>query len=581
MKNKRLITILGAAALVVIGVVLYLIFHRPDLSGSIVVPFIAHQKPAIDPHLPGPTPLSDKLDEVQFDGLFDLSANPSGVVYLDGLGELVGVDQDNVVTVRLKPDRKWSDSYQITAKDDQYTIAKSRDHFFTAADLQFTIRRIMTLGSLSPDYILLIQAMESPGFEGPDGGGVIRFKFRQNRIWKEADIKESLSFKILPDGSAMNALNYAVGTAAYMPLPPKEGVSNYFRTPDGGAAIGALNLAPFIDNSTYTTELRNGAINVLLESPFGALSPILTDSRKFFTKSNISTTMFAVLFNAGRLSRDQRTQLRRLLDSRLIADRFFNVGTPQQRHIQDYKGNRDNYADYVNRSVFPTSSYYIEEKIVEPSPAGDNAPPDLSLLPDTVRIRACTNFGFREEYSELADILNDPAVTKGKVKVTIVGNEEIQRGNYDAVVVAFTGYRSNFLFDLYDIFLRQPDLATYRINLEVTEDAKGMPMVSPGSFRRGNNFFSLDAGADSPDRADVNQFLQYVYGFMSTRNIGDKQEYARRIDQLEHGLSLGAWLFSVPSLAYFSTQLDSTSISLYGVASQLSTIRQWREAPER
>jgi len=52
-------------------------------------------------------------------------------------------------------------------------------------------------------------------------------------------------------------------------------------------------------------------------------------------------------------------------------------------------------------------------------------------------------------------------------------------------------------------------------------------------------------------------------------------------DQLEHGLSLGAWLFSVPSLAYFSTQLDSTSISLYGVASQLSTIKQWQETPDR
>jgi hypothetical protein len=232
MKNKRLVIILGAVGLVVVGVVLYLIFHRPDLSGSIVLPFIAHQKPAIDPHLPGPTPLSDKLDEVQFDGLFDLSANPSGIVYQDGLGELVGVDQDNVVTVRLKPNKRWSDSYQITAKDDKYTIAKSRDHFFSAADLQFTIRRIMTLGSLSPDYILLIQAMESPGFEGPDNRGEIRFRFRQNRIWKEADIKESLSFKILPDGSAMNALNYTVGTAAYMPLPPKEGVSNYFKTPD-------------------------------------------------------------------------------------------------------------------------------------------------------------------------------------------------------------------------------------------------------------------------------------------------------------------------------------------------------------
>jgi hypothetical protein len=579
MKNKRLIIILGAVGVVAVGVVLYLIFHRPDLSGSIVLPYIAHQKPAIDPHLPGPTPLSDKLDEVQFDGLFDLSANPSGIIYLDGLGELVGVDQDNVVTVRLKQNKRWGDSYQITAKDDQYTIAKSRDHFFSAADLQFTIRRIMTLGSLSPDYILLIQAMESPGFEGPDAQGQIRFRFRQNRIWKDADIKESLSFKIIPEGSAMNALNYTVGTAAYMPLPPKEGVSNYFKTPDGGAAIPNVVLAPFIDNSTYTTELRNGSINTLLESPFGALSPILTDSRKFFTKSNISTAMFAVLFNTERLSRDQRLQLRRLLDSRRIADRFFNVGTPQQRHIRDYKGNQDNYADYVNHSVFPASSYYIDEKIVEP--ARDDAPPDLSLLPDTVRIKACGNYGFREEYSELADILNDPALTRGKVKVTIVGNEDIQRQNYDAVIVAFTGYRSNFLFDLYDIFLRQPDLMTYRINLEVAENTRGAQIASPGSFRKEGNFFGLDAGADTPDRADVNQFLQYVYGFMSTRNIGDKQEYARRIDQLEHGLSLGSWLFSVPSLAYFSTQLDSTSISLYGVASQLSTIKQWRETPDR
>ncbi|HUI08785.1 MAG TPA: hypothetical protein VL221_00585 [Bacteroidota bacterium] len=579
MKNTRLVIILGAAGVVVIGVVLYLIFHRPDLSGSIVIPYIAHQKPAIDPHLPGPTPLSDKLDEVQFDGLFDLSANPSGVVYRDGLGELVGVDQDNVVTVHLKQNKRWSDSYQIVAKDDQYTITSGRDHFFSAADLQFTIRRIMTLGSLSPDYILLIQAMESPGFEGPDDKGNIRFRFRQNRIWKEADIKESLSFKIIPDGSAMNALNYTVGTAAYMPLPPKDGVSNYARTPDGGATIPSVVLAPFIDNSTYTTELRNNSINVLLETPHGALSPILADGRKFFTKSNISTVMFAVLFNTSRLSRDARVQVRRLLESRTIADRFFNVGTPQQRHIVDYKGNRDNYADYVNRSVFPSSSYYIDEKVVEPVP--DDAPPDMSLLPDTVRIKACANYGFREEYSDLVDILNDPQVTRGKVKATVVGNDEIQRTNYDAVLVAFSGYRSNFLFDLYDIVLRQPDLQTYRINLETSEDAKGVQTVSPSSLRSGNNFFSLDASAETPDRADVNQFLQYVYGFMSTRNIGDKQEYARRIDGLEHGLCLGAWLFSVPSLAYFSTQFDSTSISLYGVASQLSTIGQWRESPER
>ncbi|HUI63908.1 MAG TPA: hypothetical protein VL126_03625, partial [Bacteroidota bacterium] len=214
--TKKQIYIISAAGVVVVGVVLYLIFRRPDLSGNIVIPYIAHQKPVIDPHLPGPTPLSDKLDEVQFDGLFNLSANPSGIVYEDGLGELIGVDQQNIVTVKLKPEKRWHDSYQIAAKDDKYTISKLRDHFFTAADLQFTIRRIMTLGSLSPDYILLIQAMDAPGFEGPNERGEIRFRFRESRIWKDADIKETLSFKILPDGSPMNALNYMVGTAPYL-----------------------------------------------------------------------------------------------------------------------------------------------------------------------------------------------------------------------------------------------------------------------------------------------------------------------------------------------------------------------------
>jgi hypothetical protein len=577
--KRKLIYILGGFGVVVIAVVLYLLLHRPDLTGSIVLPYIAHQKPVVDPHLPGPTALSDKLDEVQFEGIFNLSANPSGIVYEDGLGELVGVDQDNIVTVRLKPNKKWHDSYQVTAKDDEYTISRSRDHLFSAADLQFTIRRIMTLGSLSPDYILLIQAMEAPGFEGPNDRGEIQFRFRSNRIWKEADIKETLSFKILPDGSPLNALNYTNGTAPYLALPPKEGVSNYFRTPDGGATIPYVQLASFIDNSTYTTEMRNGSINVLLESPYGAVSPILSDGQKFFSKSNISTTMFAVLFNTQRLTREQRTELKKLIDPRLIEERFFKVGTPQQRHIKDYKGNVDNYADYLNHSVFPNSSYYIEEKVVEP--VSDATPANLALLPDTVRIKACTNFGFREEYADLIDILNDPSVTRGRVKVTAVGNEDIQRGDYDAVLVAFTGYRSNFLLDLYDVFLRYPDFQTYRIALETTKDNAGLEKAAPESFRKGANFFNLDAVAESPDKTDISLFLEYLYGFMSTRNIGDKQEYARRIDQLEHSLGLGAWLFSVPSLAYFSSQFDSTSIDLYGVASQLSTIKRWREAPER
>jgi hypothetical protein len=112
-----------------------------------------------------------------------------------------------------------------------------------------------------------------------------------------------------------------------------------------------------------------------------------------------------------------------------------------------------------------------------------------------------------------------------------------------------------------------------------TLNEKGELVVSPGSFSQGTNFCNLNAVADSPDKADIALFLEYLYGFMSTRNIGDKQEYARRIDQLEHNMSLGAWLFSLPSLAYFSTQFDASSIDLYGVASQLSTIKRWREAP--
>jgi hypothetical protein len=576
--SRRNLIIAVSVGVVVVGAVLYFLLRRPDLSGNIILPFVAHQKPAIDPHLPGSTPLSDKLDEVEFDGLFNLAANPSGIIYEDGLGELMGVDQDNVVTVRLKTGKRWHDSYSVTSKDELYTIARTRDHYFGPADLQFTIHRIMSLGTLSPDHILITQAMESPGFEGPDEKGVIRFQFRQNRIWKDADIKEVLSFKILPDGSPMNALTYTTGTAAYMALPPKEGVANYLKSPDGIAVIPSVKLSPFIDNSTYTTELRNGTINVLLETPYGALSPILTDSKDYFTKSNISTAFFAILFNAQRLQRGQRQAVRSLFDNRSIADRFFKVGTPQQRHIQDYKGNRDNYADYLNYSIFPSSSYYIEEKVVEPShDAGDVNP---AGLPDTIRVKACTNFGFREEYEDLIAILNDPTVTRGKLKVLAVGNDEIQRGDYDALLIAFSGYRSNFLFDLYDIFLRQPDLQAYRINLETQRDQNGMESIDPKSFHATGNFFRLDASADSPDRQDINLLLQYIYGFMSTRNIGDKQEYARRIDQLEHGLCLGAWQFSLPSLAYFSTQFDSTSIDLYGVASQLSTIKKWRENPD-
>jgi hypothetical protein len=162
------------------------------------------------------------------------------------------------------------------------------------------------------------------------------------------------------------------------------------------------------------------------------------------------------------------------------------------------------------------------------------------------------------------------------MKVLAVSNDDIKRGDYDALLVAVTGYRSNFLFDLYNILLREPDMETYRINLVTEPDAQGNPMIAPSSFTADKNFFRLDSRS-SAEADDVSKLLQYMYGFMSTRQIGDKQEYARRIDEIEQQMCLGAWLFSVPSLAYFSTQFDNTSIDLYGVASQLSTIRKWRE----
>ncbi len=571
--QKKSAIIIAVVVLIIGGGLIYF-FSRPDLSDEIVIPYISHQKPAIDPHLPGSTSLSDKLDEVQFDGLFNLVANPSGVVYEDGLGEFIELDKNNVVTIRLKTDKKWHDSWQVNANDDKYTIAKATDHFFSAADLNFTLKRIQSLGSLSPDYILVSQALPTMGFDGPNERNEIRLQFRSERIWKEADIKEVLSFKVLPANSDMNALNYRIGTAAYLSLPPKDGVSNYYKHPEGIASIANVVLAPFIDNSTYSTELKNSKINVLLETPFGSLSPILEDTSDYFNKSNISNTFFALLFNVQRLNRDQRREVKKLINSRMIVERFFKVNTQQVRHVADYKGNRDNFYDYVNHSIFPSSSYYVEEKIVEP--AEDTTPLNLSILPDTLRIKASVNHGFREEYSELIDILNDPSVTKGKVKVLAVTNDDIKRGDYDAVLVAVSGYRSNFLFDLYNIFLREPDLETYKINLLTEPDAKGNLTVNLNSFQADKNFFHLDS-RNSAEGNDINLFLQYMYGFMSTRQIGDKQEYARRIDQLEQQMCLGAWMFSLPSLAYFSTQFDNTSIDLYGVASQLSTIKKWRE----
>ena len=59
----------------------------------------------------------------------------------------------------------------------------------------------------------------------------------------------------------------------------------------------------------------------------------------------------------------------------------------------------------------------------------------------------------------------------GKIKVNAVQNEEIRKGNYDAVLVAVAA-TEQFPFDMYNIFLRQPDFETYQINLRTTVDRK-------------------------------------------------------------------------------------------------------------
>ncbi|NUQ80965.1 MAG: hypothetical protein HUU10_05070 [Bacteroidetes bacterium] len=568
--------LLIGGGIAVVALLTFLFWPSNRLKDTIAIPYISHQPPVLDPQLPAADPLSDKLDEVLYDGLFNISANPSGIVYEDGLGELVGITTENTVIIRLKPGKKWHDSWKPVVQDDELTISEGNMVPVTARDIRFTLRRILALGSLSPDYILVAQALESFDFTGPDENDEIRFQLKPTRIWTENDVKEVFSFKVLPASSQLNQAAYPIGSGPYLQVRP-EGTPDWFiRMPGGPAGITTLKLVPFIDNSTYQTEFANGEFNVLPGTPFGSSSPLLSDPEEFFAKPNISTTFFAVLFNTDRLSLEQRQSLRGLLNNQAILSRFFKAGTPQQRPVTDYKGKTNAYNDFLNYSVFPSSSYYIEEEVV--TPARLSAGPDLSVLPDSVRIKVFLNAGNREELSELVTILNEPAIGKNRIRATAASAEDLRTGNYDAVLVAVNGYRSNFLFDLYDIFLREPDPEQYRINL-VTNGMGGT--VNASSLAGNRNYFRLDATDTKGDPEKEALLLEYVYGFMAASNIGDKQEYARRVDQTEHELALGAWLFSLPSLNYFSTQFDPASIYLYGVTSQLSTIEQWREAMKK
>ena len=108
---KAVITTISIIVVLAAAGLLYWFVFRKDLSDKIIIPYIAHQKPQIDPHVPHAVPLTDKLDEVLFDGLFNVSANASGITYDDGLGEFLGIDKNSVVTIRLKQNQKWHNSY--------------------------------------------------------------------------------------------------------------------------------------------------------------------------------------------------------------------------------------------------------------------------------------------------------------------------------------------------------------------------------------------------------------------------------------------------------------------------------------
>lgn len=554
----------------------YFFFFRKDLRDIIIIPYIAHQPPRVDPHVPGQSDLSDKLDELLFDGLFNVAATPSGISYEDGLGELMGIDGNKVVSLRLRPGKRWHSSFSVRMEKDKIASIDEKEAVkFVAEDLRFSLRRISALGSVSPDFILVSQAVKDFDFSGPDENHEIRFQFRGDRMWTEADIKEVLSFKVLPASSGMNETQYSTGTGPYLQAGEFESSIFFHKNPDQKANVTRVLLRPFIDNSTYTTELRNRNINVLPSTPFGAASPVLGDGKNYFHKSSISTCYFALLYNVQRLNREQRHALRALIDRKKIVDRFFKLGTAQQRNIANYKGAGNNFEDYVNYSVFPSTSYYVEENVVTPLKEFPAA--NLSVLPDTVRIYTNINQGYKEELSEIAGILNDPSVFGGRIKVNAASDQDIARGDYDAVLVPVSGYRSNFLFDLYDVFLREPSFAVKKIHLETRVNEKNERVADARSFQKGKNFFGLDLAGSSADRADTEKLLEYVYGFMASSEIGDKQAYAQYLDELDKEMALGSWLFSLPSLAYFSTQFESSSIHLYGIASQLSTIEKWQE----
>ena len=56
MKKTILGIVIGLIVLVGAGALYWFVF-RKDLSGQIIIPYIAHQKPRVDPHVPSSIPI--------------------------------------------------------------------------------------------------------------------------------------------------------------------------------------------------------------------------------------------------------------------------------------------------------------------------------------------------------------------------------------------------------------------------------------------------------------------------------------------------------------------------------------------
>jgi hypothetical protein len=560
--------IIGGSAVIVLAVILFFIF-RSDLSGSIVIPYVAHQQPVIDPHLPTHDPLSDQLEDIFFDGLFNVKATPSGVVYEDGLAELVSAVNGRV-TLRLKDNVLWHDSYKRWVDDQEIFIEAQEKQLFTAADVAFTIDRIRRLGTLSPDFILLQQAFETYAFtEG--NNNEITFQFSTSRReWRDDDIKEIFSFKILPKTASIQASEFSSGTGPFLQIPTDDTRLPYRKNPSKQSVLASIDLFPTIDNSTFTSELLSNNVNVVLNTPFGANSPLLEEDKDYFSKSKLSDTFFSILFNTKRVPVEKRRAYRSQISSAEIQNRMYKVGSEQQRHIVDFLGKKDQYSEYENFSVFPSTSIYVKDQIIR----RDRKDQDKQAVQDSLRIVVNLNVGFREELTEIANAINALKI-KG-VSVVAVDNQTIIDGNYDAILMPISGYRSNYLFDLYTVFLRQPDAEKYQINLRTQTNSAGEKVLDPSVVVSDKNFFRASAAEDNK----IGLLYESIYFFMDTKYQTDKTVYAERIHEQEQELALGIWLFSLPNTSYFSKQFDPRSIVMFGHASPLSTLPEWKERVE-